>query len=238
MGLDTVELVMKMEETFGIVIDDLDAERIGTVGQSYRYILDKLRLRQATPCPSARLFYRLRRGWMARPGIDRREIRPSARIDDILPKVGRRAAWIGLTGTLGVIPPPMVLAPWQSRAAMAVGLGSGFAFLGLAIAIEGITPGKVPVAAALVVTFTGLAWASAYVLLLPFAATIPAGSETVRGLIGATLDRHFTLAEGIAKTWTPDEVWAALRDLVSEQAGVARDRITEDTHFVHDLGMD
>jgi acyl carrier protein len=38
MGLDLVELVFEMEETFGIVFDDLEAEKISTVGQAYRYI--------------------------------------------------------------------------------------------------------------------------------------------------------------------------------------------------------
>ncbi len=50
MGLDTVELIMEMEETFGIKIDDRDAEQIGTVGQAYRYILGKLEHGPAAPC--------------------------------------------------------------------------------------------------------------------------------------------------------------------------------------------
>ncbi len=48
MGLDGVELIIEMEETFGIKIDDRDAEPIGTVGQAYQYILGKLTL-----CPAA-----------------------------------------------------------------------------------------------------------------------------------------------------------------------------------------
>jgi acyl carrier protein len=41
-GLDLVDLVMTVEKEFGITIDDLDAEQIGTVGQLYRYVLLKL----------------------------------------------------------------------------------------------------------------------------------------------------------------------------------------------------
>src|ERR1700760_442862 len=76
MSLDTVELVMEMEETFDIVIDDLDAEKIGTVGQAYRYILSRVRLSRDAPCQTASAFYRIRRGLMARTGADRRSIRP------------------------------------------------------------------------------------------------------------------------------------------------------------------
>ena len=40
MGLDIVELVMTVEETFGIEIPDRDAERLRTVGDLYWYVLE------------------------------------------------------------------------------------------------------------------------------------------------------------------------------------------------------
>jgi acyl carrier protein len=39
MGLDTVELVMEIEDEFNICIPDEDAERIRTVGDVYHFIL-------------------------------------------------------------------------------------------------------------------------------------------------------------------------------------------------------
>lgn len=41
-SLDTVELVMALEEQFGIEIPDEDAEKIQTVGQAIEYIKNKL----------------------------------------------------------------------------------------------------------------------------------------------------------------------------------------------------
>jgi acyl carrier protein len=41
-SLDTVELVMALEEEFGIEIPDEDAEKIQTVGDAIRYIDEKL----------------------------------------------------------------------------------------------------------------------------------------------------------------------------------------------------
>lgn len=41
-SLDTVEVVMALEEEFGIEIPDEDAEKITTVGQSVKYIEDKI----------------------------------------------------------------------------------------------------------------------------------------------------------------------------------------------------
>ncbi|MFA5146322.1 MAG: acyl carrier protein [Candidatus Omnitrophota bacterium] len=40
-SLDTVELVMALEEEFGIEIPDEDAEKLTTVGDSLRYIDEK-----------------------------------------------------------------------------------------------------------------------------------------------------------------------------------------------------
>lgn len=41
-SLDTVELVMTLEEQFGIEIPDEDAEKIQTVGQAIEYIKSKV----------------------------------------------------------------------------------------------------------------------------------------------------------------------------------------------------
>lgn len=42
-SLDTVELVMALEEEFGIEIPDEDAEKIVTVGDAVKYIDSKLK---------------------------------------------------------------------------------------------------------------------------------------------------------------------------------------------------
>lgn len=41
-SLDTVEVVMALEEEFGVEIPDEDAEKITTVGQAVKYIEEKL----------------------------------------------------------------------------------------------------------------------------------------------------------------------------------------------------
>ncbi|MBN2483412.1 MAG: acyl carrier protein [Candidatus Omnitrophica bacterium] len=41
-SLDTVEIVMALEEEFGIEIPDEDAEKMATVGEAIKYIEDKI----------------------------------------------------------------------------------------------------------------------------------------------------------------------------------------------------
>ncbi|HWA93582.1 MAG TPA: hypothetical protein VG844_03200 [Terracidiphilus sp.] len=44
MGLDTVEIVLRTEETFNIDLSDDECGRVITVGDLYRLVLDKLEL--------------------------------------------------------------------------------------------------------------------------------------------------------------------------------------------------
>ena len=45
-SLDTVEVVMALEEEFGIEIPDEDAEKITTVGEAVKYIDDKVKAKE------------------------------------------------------------------------------------------------------------------------------------------------------------------------------------------------
>ncbi|MFH1045372.1 MAG: acyl carrier protein [Candidatus Omnitrophota bacterium] len=42
-SLDTVELVMALEEKFGVEIPDEDAEKMSTVGEAVKYLEDKIK---------------------------------------------------------------------------------------------------------------------------------------------------------------------------------------------------
>lgn len=46
-SLDTVEVVMALEEEFGIEIPDEDAEKITTVGEAVKYIEEKITKKEA-----------------------------------------------------------------------------------------------------------------------------------------------------------------------------------------------
>lgn len=45
-SLDTVEIVMALEEEFGIEIPDEDAEKMATVGESIKYIDEKTKSKE------------------------------------------------------------------------------------------------------------------------------------------------------------------------------------------------
>ncbi|QOV87771.1 acyl carrier protein [Humisphaera borealis] len=103
MGMDTIELVMEIEDAFGISIPDEHAEKLCTIGQTAVYVIERLRQMSPVPeastpaappfCATSRAFYRLRRELRSRYGVPRRLVMPSSRIGDLVRKRSDRERW-------------------------------------------------------------------------------------------------------------------------------------------------
>lgn len=84
MGLDGVELVMEFEDEFELVISNDDAERMRTVGDVIAFIAEDRELSFVRECPTAHVFYGLRRELKDLFNLDRKQIHPSTRISKLL----------------------------------------------------------------------------------------------------------------------------------------------------------
>ena len=93
MGLDSVELVLAIQEEFGIEIADVDAGQIFTVGQMYDYLRHKLRSTPPVHCITQRMFYRVRRALSENYGLPRNSISLDARLNDLVPGEELKEAW-------------------------------------------------------------------------------------------------------------------------------------------------
>lgn len=60
MGLDSIEILMKVEETFSIKITDREAQQIITVGDFHSAVWRHVTDKHSEKCQSQRLFYKLR----------------------------------------------------------------------------------------------------------------------------------------------------------------------------------
>lgn len=93
MGLDSVELLVDIENKFQIKFTDYEAEKINTVGDFYKAILNKIELKPQTECNSQKLFYRLRQMFSIYTDISPKEIYPTTELSKIISKNNRKETW-------------------------------------------------------------------------------------------------------------------------------------------------
>lgn len=80
MGLDTVELVMRIEEEFAITIADQDAEQLMTVSDLYDCIESKVLEKSTSEVNEEALFGKFIKIMVDQTGIDRAKIQLTASI--------------------------------------------------------------------------------------------------------------------------------------------------------------
>ena len=103
MGLDSVELLMRIEEEFSIDLPDEDVSKVHTVGELYEFVLSKLK---TTPdCLSSKAFYRTRRALVDALGLPRRSIRPSTDLEPLFPTAHRKQLWSSVADAIGLTDP-------------------------------------------------------------------------------------------------------------------------------------
>lgn len=90
MGLDSVELVMDVEKTFGIEIPDSEAEKIFTVGDLHEAVWRRVTKSSTQTCKSQALFYELRGYAIGKFSVSRKMFRPDNLMDEIIPYTNRR----------------------------------------------------------------------------------------------------------------------------------------------------
>jgi hypothetical protein len=93
MGMDTVELVMAIEEEFGIDIPNQEAETLTTVGEMYDYLRLILGTKSPAHCMSQRLFYKVRRALIENYGVPRQSITVDSMLKDIVPESELKQSW-------------------------------------------------------------------------------------------------------------------------------------------------
>lgn len=119
MGSDTVELVMRVEETFGISIPDEAASNLLTPNDLTDYILTRVEVSdEPLPCLTQKAFHLLRRSFTRTLQTPRGTFRPDATLKSLLPGEGAEGAWARVGREAGVKGWPEVFRPRWLRALM------------------------------------------------------------------------------------------------------------------------
>ncbi len=223
MGLDAVELLMRVEEDFEISIEDEEAERITTPGQLCALIERKLGVVEAEKssfCPTSRAFYRVRRE-LINQGIERAHIKPRAQLNAVLPMARRRQLWHELQNALATPLPPL------ERPITLLWLGASW----LCLLLLGLP--LLPLAPQLwfqFLVFGALALTALHVVTSPLR-LFP--SQNVR-TVGDLARRVAAKTTDVALS---RDVWPQLQFLIADEWKIPLDQVTRDADFVRDLGM-
>ncbi|HEY9677825.1 MAG TPA: acyl carrier protein [Drouetiella sp.] len=110
MGLDSVELIMAVEEEFGVDIPNETAAEMTTVGSIYDWLKDKLKDSNPAVCLSQTIFYQLRTALQKNYGLSRNRLLPDTRLSDLLPATAVEEGWPFLQRFMSLRTPPCKVA--------------------------------------------------------------------------------------------------------------------------------
>ena len=235
MGLDFVELVMRIEERFGIAIPDEDASKVETAGDLHKLVLLKLRDVKTDRCLTSAAFYRVRRGFIEGLGISRREIAPSLDLETLLPKRGRRRKWQLLQRAAPVEIPDLQF----PRSVLTFIAGIGTLLAGVLLGAS-LFNRKISSESLVVWGLIGIVIVMSILVKLctPLAVAFPNQAVTVGDLARGALSRNYRQLAASIGGYNEADTWEALRGLIVDQIGVEKDKVTPEARIVKDLGVD
>jgi len=228
MGLDAVEIVMDVEDHFGITIQNAEAEHVLTVGDLAALIQDRIIAAHISHCPTLPAFLKLRSTIRDITDDTSFRIRPRQRIVDALTVTQRRELWKRLIELFGSSPRglrrPRILR--QILGILVIVLLSVALIAAAAIDIR-IAPATLGLAA---LTILCLHIITVRFRIVPPDELTTFGDVTIKlaGLRVAT--KKLTLR-------TLDDILLELRPLIVDTLGVDGDEVVLDARFVEDLGV-
>jgi acyl carrier protein len=229
--MDSVEIIMAVEEAFEIEIPDEEAADVITVIDMYNLVWSKLRPGPLPRCPSSALFYRTRRAMMEALGVPRWSVYPLKRMEELLPVERRRSDWQQLQRSTGVWLPNLELPKGSS------GLLSAFTWVLFLLCLAAYFVS--PLADAVLFSLAGILLASVvHRAVAPFATCIPVTCATVRSTVRYAVTRNKVVYPRAGDRWEPAVVWKTLRRVIVEQLDIPPEEVTPEASFVDDLGVD
>lgn len=212
MGLDTVAVIMAIEDTFKISITDEDAEKCKTIRDVIDTVAIHVDPQRCDTCRSSHAFYSFRRALLEVLPLTRSDIRPSSQLEAMIPRRERQAIWERLKLYGADLPKLERSDATQCLAAVAsiapfvllkVFLGNWWPLLGI-------------VPAAFVAEY----------LTRPLAVCAPSTFKTVGGAA-----MYLAARQPDAKPFTHTEVSEGVRRIISEQFKIPIEELTDDTRW-------
>ena len=233
MGMDSIEILMKVEDTFGIKIPDREAEQILTVGDFHDAVWRHLSDKYSERCKSQSLFYKLRKSVAETFSFSPQQFLLDSIPNDVFPRQNRRQAYYAFARSTNLELPDLVLTrPWQT--------------LLLTIALITILGGLA--ASIILINFFDCSKWALLIPVLGIAFTILLSNlfEPKRTVIEAPTIRAFT-EQMLALNYTTllteqgtnrQEMEMVINHIISDMAGIDLEEVTPEKKIADDLGID
>jgi len=232
MGLDGVELIVEVENTFGIKIQDKEAEAIATVGDFYEVVWNKIRDNKSNKCASALLFYRFRKLIVENCNISKKDFLLDKNLNDLIPRSVRKQMWKELQSKFEFKLPNLKLPSFLQLVLLIIGLvlilGS-LVFSIIAVKFFHLS-GQILLLPAVGIAIT-IVLAQ---ILKPFKTQI--SKNTIREFIGEVLRINY---KEIQQKFGSNraEMEKVMNILICDKLGVDIEAINPKAHLVNDLGL-
>jgi acyl carrier protein len=226
---DSVELVIRVENTFGIELPENELEQIKTPRDLIELVCHRLDLSDGPQCQSQQAFYRLRKGLMEVLGVSRDQVRLETRLADLAPVDDCRPWWLRLRENIGARDWPELVRPkWVERTI------GGMTVVILIVSILGLWKSKglesLGSSVLLGVLIAAAASSLMYRCTRRFILSLPTKVTRISDLIPASLS-----APGII--WTRDGVETNIKTIIVDHLGIPPAEYSISKRFVEDYGV-
>ncbi|MDH3346486.1 MAG: hypothetical protein OEM02_00100 [Desulfobulbaceae bacterium] len=229
MGLEGVELIMALEEYFGVEIEDNEAEYLTTPRLVGDLIFTKIQKSDEYFCQSQRAFYALRNVFIKTFNLKRHQVKLDTPFRDYIPKAEEKEVWLRLKKAIRArIWPKFTRPSWLSYTLWGI---SFVVFLIATIWVSTWSSNNAGFAILMgILSAIGFAIISTK-LTVSYKICIPTSLITMRDLIPYVITSDTI-------SWTREHVSDSIKNLILEQFGIPEEHYTEDSKFIDDFGMD
>jgi len=242
MGLKGVEIVMKVEESFDIAIEDSEAEKTVTPGELIELVLSKVGRTGDAACLTQRAFHRLRASLMRQLSLKRNQIRPETLLASLFPRSTRKEHVRKILADMGSGKDIEFVRPACLQQSVLLAMFSGGIITAIFFACHPISShspfinlvfaSSIVAGVLFVVVFGWLAHFATREMRIeirPFMATVSGLSRWV--VVNAS-----DVVKAPPGRWSREQVSEIIRIIVIDILGCEKE-YREDAHFVKDLGM-
>ena len=249
MGLETVEIVMDAEETFGISLPDARMSEIRTVGEFCDCITGVLSRDYKEAGLADKMFDRVCWALQSARGVARAEIFPERPLKELFPVWGRRTAWRRFQKSLGLELPSLQRSHLVNTLITVIAIALGWISVWgvvtdfmpkrfVSLSVADVPPIMVPPIMLLVLVLAAIPiwWLIGRWLTLPMAVFWHSDLRTVDDLTRAAFGRNYGKIVREQGQFSCQETWIIVQGIVSRHLGVDRNAVTREARFVEDLG--